>query len=253
VKPVPKQSVNGPVDENVAYTLTAKNVCGGSETRTANVHITGMIEPVPDVPLASVFFPTGYPGQRHPQIGLVRSQHNVLATTAEAMKKYLIYDPEVRITLTGHADVRGPAEENQSLSERRANRVKACLVKQGVPEGKIDIVAVGERENLSPADVVKLHDGSPNKPSFARRNSPALVWAYNRRVDITLLPTGQKSTQFYPGNADEARLLFQSEWQARRAVEKAEERTATESSGSQPGGTSHPAAETATTQMPSSK
>ena len=58
VKPVPKQTANGPVDENVTYTLTATNVCGGSERRTVNVHITGIIKPAPDVPLVSVVSPT---------------------------------------------------------------------------------------------------------------------------------------------------------------------------------------------------
>jgi hypothetical protein len=85
VKPVPKQTNDGPVDENATYTFMAKNICGGSDTKTASVHITGMIEPVPEVPLASVFFPTGYPEASHPEIGLVRSQHDVLAKTAEGM------------------------------------------------------------------------------------------------------------------------------------------------------------------------
>jgi hypothetical protein len=63
------------------------------------------------------------------------------------------------------------------------------------------------------------------KPSFAKHNSQALVWAYNRRVDITLLPTEQKSTKFFPGDADEAKLLFRSGRQDRRTVEKAGEGT----------------------------
>ena len=248
VKPTPKQSSNGPVDETVTYTLTAKNVCGGSETRTANVHITGMIEPVPEVPLASVFFPTGYPESKNPQVGLVRSQHSVLAKTAEGLKKYLIYDPDARITLTAHADERGPGAENVALSERRANRVKSCLVQQGVPANKIGIIAAGERENLDRADVVKLHDDNPNKATFAKRNSQALVWAYNRRVDIMLLPTGQRSTQFFPGDADDARLLFQSEWQGRRSIEKAGEGPAAEPSASQTNPIQQPTAETAAVQ-----
>lgn len=223
VKPVPRQSANGLVDENVTYTFTAKNVCGGSETRTAKVHLTGTIEPVPEVPLVSVFFPTGYPDKKYPELGLVRSQYNVLVKTTAGMKKYLIYDPEARITLTAHADVRGTKPENQSLSKRRANRVKSSLVKQGFPEDKINIVALGELQNLSRADVLKLQDENPNKPAFAKRNSQALVWAYNRRVDITLLPTGQNSRQFFPGNADEAKLLFRSAWQGRRSVKKAGE------------------------------
>ena len=248
VKPVPKQSANGPVDENVTYILTVTNVCGGSEKRTANAHITGMIEPVPEVALASVFFPTGYPDEKHPEIGLVRSQDNVLTKTTEGMKKYLIYDPGARITLTAHADVRGSAAKNQSLSERRANRVRTCLIQEGVPEDKIDIVALGERQNLSPADVLKLQDENPNKPAFAKRNSRALVWAYNRRVDVTLLPTGQTSSQFFPGDVDEAELLFRSAWQGRRSVEKAGEGTAGQPSTGEAKRTQQPGAETAAVQ-----
>ena len=246
VKPLPQQSANGPVNENVTYTFSATNVCGGSETRTATVHITGMIEPVPEVRLVSVFFPTGYPGERHPQVGLVRSQHNLLMKTAEGMKKYLIYDPEARITLTGHADVRGLATQNQSLSERRANSVKTALVKQGVPEDKIDTIALGDRQNLSRADVLKLQDANPNRPPFAKSASSALVWAQNRRVDITLLPVGQQSTQFFPGDAREAKMLFQSGWQSRRLVEKAADVQEWQPTINQPSGTQEPGTETAT-------
>lgn len=253
VKPTPSQSANGPVDEKVTYTLTAKNVCGGSETRVATVHITGTIEPVPEVPLVSVFFPTGYPGEKYPEVGLVRSQDDVLEQTAEGMRKYLIYDPEARLTLTAHADERGPAAKNQALSERRANRVRSRLVKHGIPEGRIEVIAVGEKQNLSRSDVMKLHGENPNKPSFAKRNLQALEWAYNRRVDITLLPTGQKSSQYFPGYAEEARVLFQSEWQPRRVVEKAgEEVTTTESPAGQPRGRRLPGDETAAAQTPTS-
>ena len=104
--------------------------------------------------------------------------------------------------------------------------MKSCLVSEGVPEDKIDIVAVGENENLSRSDVLTLHEANPDKPAFAKRSSQVLVWAYHRRVDLTLFPAGQKSKQFFPGNADEANLLFRSEWQGRRAVEKAGESTA---------------------------
>ena len=41
----PKQSGPGPVDETVTYKITATNVCGGSNTSTAQVHVTGSIEP----------------------------------------------------------------------------------------------------------------------------------------------------------------------------------------------------------------
>jgi hypothetical protein len=41
----PSQNSPGKVDETVTYKLTATNVCGGSETTTASVHVTGSIEP----------------------------------------------------------------------------------------------------------------------------------------------------------------------------------------------------------------
>jgi archaellum component FlaG (FlaF/FlaG flagellin family) len=45
VKPVPAKSEAGPVDEMLTYKIVAKNVCGGSDTSTASVHLTGSIEP----------------------------------------------------------------------------------------------------------------------------------------------------------------------------------------------------------------
>lgn len=41
----PKQSGPGPVDETITYKITATNVCGGSDTTTASVHVTGSIAP----------------------------------------------------------------------------------------------------------------------------------------------------------------------------------------------------------------
>ena len=44
VTPTPQQTTPGPVDETLSYKLTATNDCGGSETRTASLHLTGSIE-----------------------------------------------------------------------------------------------------------------------------------------------------------------------------------------------------------------
>ncbi len=56
VTPEPKP-VTGTVDETKTYALNAGNVCGGSDNKTAQLRVKGMIEPY----LLSVFFPTGYP------------------------------------------------------------------------------------------------------------------------------------------------------------------------------------------------
>ncbi|MGH9635407.1 MAG: PEGA domain-containing protein [Candidatus Angelobacter sp.] len=42
---VPSQTGFGVVDETKNYTITATNICGGSDTQTASVHLTGAIEP----------------------------------------------------------------------------------------------------------------------------------------------------------------------------------------------------------------
>jgi hypothetical protein len=44
VTPVPEKSAVGPVDETLTYKIVAKNACGGSDTSTASVHLTGSIE-----------------------------------------------------------------------------------------------------------------------------------------------------------------------------------------------------------------
>lgn len=61
-----------------------------------------------------------------------------------------------RITLTGHADRSGPAQYNMRLSQRRADAVKAELVKLGVGANDIATVAKGESDPLVPtADGVR--------------------------------------------------------------------------------------------------
>jgi len=42
---IPSQIALGPVDETKTYSITATNICGGSATQTAAVHLTGNIAP----------------------------------------------------------------------------------------------------------------------------------------------------------------------------------------------------------------
>jgi hypothetical protein len=42
---VPSQIAVGPVDEMKTYTITASNICGGTDTQTAKVHLIGNIAP----------------------------------------------------------------------------------------------------------------------------------------------------------------------------------------------------------------
>ena len=217
----PKQTGNGPVDEQVNYTLTATNVCGGSEAKTVSVRLKGSIESVPGVLLNSVFFPTDYPTKQNPELGLVRSQQQALARLVAGFKQYLEYDPEAKLTLGAHADERGPANYNQNLSQLRAQRVKDFLASQGIPEDKIDISAYGKEQPLDKATVIDLQARNPNQaPETRARNFPATWLAYNRRVDIVLLPANTASERFYPHHADDSGILWQRPRPPRSVIEK---------------------------------
>jgi len=207
----PTQTAEGPVDETVQYTLTATNVCGGTETKTASVHITGSIEPIPAVPLQSVFFPTDYPTEKKPDVGLLRSQQESLASLASGLAKYLEYDQDAKLSLFAYADKRGSDPHNQSLSERRAQRVKDYLVAQGVDPTRISTSAYGETQQLDQNAVADLQAQNPNKPPEKRARNVRSTWlAYNRRVDIALVPPDRKSTQFYPNTAPDSDVLWQT-------------------------------------------
>jgi outer membrane protein OmpA-like peptidoglycan-associated protein len=212
VKVLPDQQGNGPVNEVKTYTLTATNECGGTDTQTASVRIIGSIEAIPEVSLSSVFFPTGQPNQRHPEVGLVQSQQEVLARAAEEFKKYLEYQPDAKLSIVANTDERDSKARNQSLSQRRAEVVKAYLTFVGIPEDKIETVAQGKDQPLNADTVKSLNEQNPNKPDKSLGSFQDLVWAYNRRVDIVLLPKQERSVQYFPGAAPEAKVLFDNGW-----------------------------------------
>jgi flagellar motor protein MotB len=217
IKATPTQQGNGPVDEVQTYTLTATNECGGTSTQTASVRVIGSIEPIPEIPLVSVFFPTGLPDASHPDTGLVQSERQALDRTAAGFKKYLEYDPDARLTIAGNADERDSNKRNKPLSERRSNLVKSYLVSVGIPENKIETVANGDTQPLDAAKVKLLHDENPNK--LAKQGTfQDLVWAYNRRVDIVLQPKDVHSAQYYPGDAPEAAFLSDSKWPLQKEI-----------------------------------
>ncbi len=219
---VPEGQPARTIDETKNYTLNASNVCGGSATENAPVHIVGEIEPIPQVTLQSIFYPTAYPDSRHPQVGLVKSQQDALTTLATGFKKYLEYDPDAKLSIEAYADVRGSVHYNQDLSERRVERVKQFLVDQGISGDKIETAAYGKQRPLPRSDVKQLESSNPQpQPKFMARRPYADWLAYNRRVDIILLPSGKKSTQFYPNAAPDVRIIWQEPMPALRKVEAA--------------------------------
>jgi hypothetical protein len=211
------------IDETKDYTLHATNVCGGSATETAAVHIVGEVEPIPQVTLQSIFYPTAYPVRRNPQVGLVKSQQEASQTLATGFKKYLEYDPDAKLSIEAYADIRGPVRYNQDLSERRVERVKQFLVDQGISGDKIETAAYGKQRPLPRSEVKQLEASNPAaQPKYMMHRAYAGWLAYNRRVDIILLPSGKKSTQFYPNSAPDARIIWQEPRPALRRVEAAQ-------------------------------
>jgi outer membrane protein OmpA-like peptidoglycan-associated protein len=216
----PTQNSNGPVDEEVKYTLKATNVCGGSDTKTVAVRLKGSIDPVPTVLLRSVFFPTDYPTKDDPIVGLVPSQQEVLTNLAAGFKQYLEYDPETKLSLLGYTDDRGADDYNQSLSELRAENVKNFLVSQGIAPEKIDTAAYGKQKQLDKVTVTDLQSRNPNPPPETRVRDSRTTWlAYNRRVDIVLIPSNTESERFYPNQAPDSQILWQRPKPVRSTVE----------------------------------
>ena len=78
---------------------------------------------------------------------------------------------EAKIVIFGHADRLGPASYNMALSRRRAEAVRAYLVRKGVDAGRIEIIAKGESQP------VKHCKGGANPRTIA-------CLAPNRRVEI---------------------------------------------------------------------
>jgi len=219
VTPVPTQTTNGSVQEDVSYVLTATNVCGGSEVKTVAVRIKGSIEPIPAVLLKSIFYPTDYPDRQNPNLGLLNSQRQALTTLAAGFTKYLEYDPGAKLSLVAHTDPRGGPKFNAPLSLRRAELTKQFLVSQGVPQEKIQTSTEGNV--LDEQSVAQLEAQSPNPlPADRAAQKTSTLFAYQRRVDIVLTPTNAESVRFYPAAASDYPVLWQRPKPARSAVEK---------------------------------
>ncbi len=206
----PARSNPGPVNEWVSYTLTSTNECGGTTTRTAKLHVIGSIDPAPSITLASLFYPTEYPTPKHPRLGLVASEKETLSAIAAHFKSYEPFNEKADLEIVGHTDVRGPNRYNLSLSERRALLVKNYLISQGITPDRIQIRADGKRDELTKGQVEALQAKDPEKPKTWMTHRMKATWlAYNRRVDIVLEPKGEQSTEAFPNDAPDARILWQ--------------------------------------------
>jgi hypothetical protein len=235
VQPTPSKTDLGPVDETIPYTLHSSNACGGSETRTASLHIVGSIEAVGREAMAevlqvklpgnSIYFPTNLPLKAKPKGGLVSSQEQLLAQLVTNFKQYLQFSPDAKLTLEGHADRRGSVQYNMALSERRAERVRGFLEEQGINAANLETKAFGKGQNLDAAAVKQLAEQIPDLTAQDRKKIyqrfPTFLLANNRRVDIVLSTTGKRSLEYYPYKASDLKELLREPARAKAAPKEA--------------------------------
>jgi outer membrane protein OmpA-like peptidoglycan-associated protein len=119
------------------------------------------------------------------------------------------------LTLEGHADRRGSVEYNQALSERRVERTKRFLIEHGIPGSNLETVAFGDQRNMDQAqvkDAVERNPGlTPEQRHKVLNHMKTILLASNRRVDITLTTTGQRSAREFPFNAPDSSILIERE------------------------------------------
>lgn len=83
---------------------------------------------------------------------LTNEAQRIVRTAAENAKTAQV----TRLNVTGHTDRSGSAAYNQRLSQRRAQAVRAELIRQGIAENEIAVFAKGESDPLVPtADGVR--------------------------------------------------------------------------------------------------
>ena len=100
---------------------------------------------------------------------IMPSNYSLLSKAQRAIRTF----GEPNLVIEGHTDSTGSEEQNQHLSQRRAESVRAYLVANGtLPEEKIIAVGYGSKRPLA-----------SNKTAEGR--------AINRRIDVIIRPQGQ--------------------------------------------------------------
>ena len=91
--------------------------------------------------------------------GSVKMTTNDIYDIVERAVDILYADKTTMVLLSGHTDAEGDATFNMNLSQARTEVVKAYLLKQGIPESRIQTVAYGEtmpvRDNLFDTNMIQ--------------------------------------------------------------------------------------------------
>ncbi|GAC1670117.1 MAG: hypothetical protein PVS2B2_00400 [Candidatus Acidiferrum sp.] len=189
---------------------------GGSCTSIPNWHSATpppeMVELEKRLDLHSIYFQTSRSTVANPNAGLVRSQEKILATLTVDFKRYQTFRPEAHLILGGHADERGSEEYNKTLTQRRVERTRNFLVEHGVIATAIETRSFGKDDQLSAAQIKEQigqnEDLTPDDRQEMLDNLQVMVLANNRRVDVALSTTRQRSTHHYPFNAKDYLALI---------------------------------------------
>ena len=86
----------------------------------------------------------------------------------DAQAAWLQRNPNVRVTIEGHADERGTREYNLALGDRRANAAKNYLQGRGISAARMNVISWGKE-----------------RPEALGSDESA--WAQNRRA-VTVVP-----------------------------------------------------------------
>ena len=86
----------------------------------------------------------------------------------DSQATWLQRNPNVRVTIEGHADERGTREYNLALGDRRANAAKNYLASRGVSPSRMNVISWGKERPVA--------EGSDES-----------AWSQNRRA-VTVLP-----------------------------------------------------------------
>ena len=68
------------------------------------------------------------------------------ADTLQKQYQFLIRNPDLSITITGHCDERGTREYNIALGERRASATKNYLISLGISSNRIAVISYGKEK-----------------------------------------------------------------------------------------------------------
>ena len=100
------------------------------------------------------------------RIFFATNKYNISTRGSETLLKQVTYlknNPNLNVTLEGHADERGTREYNLALGERRATAAKNYLISNGVAANRIKVISYGKEKPANPA-------------------SNVLAWSQNRRT-----------------------------------------------------------------------